>query len=132
MDRKLSSDRLREEIRKITKEPFDVLYDTVSLSETQLPTYELLARDGILALLLHSVIPAENIVPDKRIVRVWGVTTFPDENRAAAAQLYKKLAVWLEEGDIKVRRDILCRHGRRPTRPTRVCSPIASKYCQEG
>lgn len=102
MDRKLASERLREEISKITKEPLDVIFDAISLPETQLLAYELLAQGGTLALVLNPAIPVEKIVSGKRVVKMWGVTMFPEENRVASAQFYKKLTAWLEEGIIKV------------------------------
>ncbi|EPT05495.1 hypothetical protein FOMPIDRAFT_83158 [Fomitopsis schrenkii] len=104
VDRKLASERLREEISKITKEPLDVIFDAISLPETQLLAYELLAQGGTLALVLNPAIPVEKIVSGKRVVKMWGVTMFPEENRVASAQFYKKLTAWLEEGIIKPNR----------------------------
>lgn len=102
VDRKLSTEKLREELSKITKEPLDLIYDAISLPETQLPAYELLAQGGTLALVSPPAIPSEKIVPGKRFFPVFGESMFPEENRTATARLYQKLTAWLEEGLIRV------------------------------
>ncbi|KAH9830269.1 chaperonin 10-like protein [Rhodofomes roseus] len=106
LDRKLSLEQLRAEIAKITKEPLDVIYDAVSLPETQLAAYELLEPGGTLVLVLYSAIPAEKLAsePKKRVVKAYGQANFPQENLAVAAVLYKHLTAWLEEGAIKPNR----------------------------
>ena len=124
IDRKLSPEQLKEEVSKIVAgKPLDVIFDAVSFPETQLPAYELLAPGGTLALVLHPAIPADKIVSGKRVFKVWGESMFPEENRVTAAQFYKKLPAWLEEGVIKVCYDR--QHGRsmRLTRTAHAYSP---------
>ncbi|TFY51473.1 hypothetical protein EVJ58_g10546, partial [Rhodofomes roseus] len=91
LDRKLSLEQLRAEIAKITKEPLNIIYDAVSLPETQLAAYELLEPGGTLVLVLYSAIPAEKLAsePKKRVVKAYGQANFPRENLAVAAVLYK-------------------------------------------
>ncbi|KAH9921855.1 chaperonin 10-like protein [Fomitopsis serialis] len=105
LDRNLTLEQLREETAKITKEPLDLIYDSVALPETQLASYELLAPGGTLALVLYTAIPEERLRPDKKIVRPFGQANFPVENRTVAAEVYgKQLTTWLKEGVIKPNR----------------------------
>ena len=105
VDRKLSTEQLREEFSKITKEPLDVIYDAISSPETESTAYELLAPGGKLALVAPPGIPAEKAIPGKHFFAVFGSSMFPEENRAASIRLYQKLTAWLEEGLIKARCD---------------------------
>lgn len=105
VDRKLSTEQLRDEFSKITTEPLDLIYDAISLPDTQLPAYELLAQGGTLALVSPPAIPAEKVVAGKRFFPVFGESMFPEENRVATARLYSKLTTWLKEGLVKVRYD---------------------------
>jgi len=103
LDRNLTLEQLRGEIVKITKEPLDLIYDAVSVPETQLAAYELLAPGGTLVLVLYTKITEER--PDKKVVRAFGQANFPPENRVVAAELYgKHLTAWLKEGIIKPNR----------------------------
>ena len=102
LDRKLSSDQLREEVRKITAEPLGVVFDAISAPDTQLAAYELLAPGGTLVLVLFPAIPKERLRPDKRLAKAFGQANYPEVNRIAAAKLYSKLTGWLREGAIKV------------------------------
>ena len=102
LDRKLSSDRLREEVRKITTEPLRVVFDAISLPDTQLAAYNLLAPGGTLVLVLFPAIPEEHLRPDKRLAKAFGQANYPGVNRIVAAKLYSKLTAWLREGAIKV------------------------------
>lgn len=103
LDRKLSSERLSEEVRKITTEPLGVIFDAISLPDTQLAAYDLLAPGGTLVLVLFPAIPKEHLRPDKRLAKAFGQANYPEVNRIAAAKLYSKLTDWLREGAIEVR-----------------------------
>ena len=129
VDRRLSTEQLREEFSKFTKEPLDLIYDAISLPETQLPAYEILAPGGMLALVSPPAIPAEKAVQGKRFFPVFGESMFPEENRTASARLYQKLTGWLEEGLIKVCYDSVERN-MVLTLPV-AYSPIASRCFRE-
>ncbi|TFY56947.1 hypothetical protein EVJ58_g7321 [Rhodofomes roseus] len=105
LDRKLPSEQLKKEVEKITKGLLDVIYDAVSLPDTQLAAYEVLSPGGILVLASYDVIPEERKDSGKRVVRAWGQPNYPSENRVVAAKLYgEQLTSWLKEGAIKPNR----------------------------
>lgn len=102
LDRKLSLEELREEVRNITTQPVDVIFDAISLPDTQLSAYELLAPGGTLVLVLFPAIPKERLRPDRRLAKAFGQANYPEVNRVAARKLYGKLTTWLSKGYIKV------------------------------
>ncbi|KZT68002.1 GroES-like protein [Daedalea quercina L-15889] len=104
LDRRLSLEQLRDEVRNITSEPLDIIYDAVSVPETQLAAYELLSPGGTLVLVLRPTIPQARLGPGKRVVKAYGQPNSPEENRVIAAKMYGKLTAWLEEGVIKPNR----------------------------
>ncbi|KZT68004.1 GroES-like protein [Daedalea quercina L-15889] len=104
LDRKLSLEQLRQEIAKISTGALDIIYDAVSLPDTQLAAYELLAPGGTLVLVLYPAIPTERLQQGKNVVKAFGQANLPEENRVVSAKLFSKLTVWLEEGMIKPNR----------------------------
>ncbi|KZT67307.1 GroES-like protein [Daedalea quercina L-15889] len=100
LDRNLSDDALKAEVKKITSDPIKVIYDTVASSETQNVAYDLLAPGGTLALVLPPEIKPEKQTADKTVFQVFGDFNVPP-NRALAASFYSNLTGLLEKGDIK-------------------------------
>ncbi|PCH39340.1 GroES-like protein [Wolfiporia cocos MD-104 SS10] len=103
VDRHLSFAELQSSIRQITSKPLEVIFDAISLPETQNAAYELLSPGGCLAIVLFSSINSAN-EGGKRIVKVFGQVNFPPENRKVGSALYKRLTRLLEEGAIQPNR----------------------------
>lgn len=101
LDRRLSSEAIREEVSKITPLPIETIFDGASLPDTQDAAYDLLAPGGCLVLVLFEKIDEAKKTKDKRVEKAWGQVNAP-ENRAVGAGLYKKLPALLEEGAIRV------------------------------
>ncbi|KAI0351756.1 GroES-like protein [Trametes cingulata] len=100
IDRGLSPEAILLELPKLTGgKPLDLVYDAVSLPETQSLGYDALAPGGTLLLVLPDAIPSEKKTgkDTKRVMTVLGNFYLP-ENRTLGAELYKRLTAWLEEG----------------------------------
>lgn len=110
LDRKLPSEALSTEIKKITDKPFKTIYDAAGTPETQSLGYELLAPGGVLACVRPEPIPAEKMVPEKKAFWMMGNVYHP-QNRTFGARLYSKLSSLLEEGALKVRSGAPALHG---------------------
>lgn len=104
LDRHLPAPALLAAVRAITPAPIELIYDAISLEETQRVAYELLAPGGQLILVLPSVIDGDEIDPGlgKRVKRVSG-SAWPPESRKVGARLWGALTTLLKEGAIKVR-----------------------------
>lgn len=74
------------------------MYNVVPLPDTQEIAFDLLAPSGCLV----TVIPLAKAEYSKRVVRVFGDTYSPAENRVIAVSLYKALHGLLAEGAIRV------------------------------
>lgn len=103
LDRNLSASVLKAEVRSITDAPVKVIYDAISLANTQSVAYDILAPGGQLILVLPSAVEASQIVPDKEAKTTWG-SAWPPYSRKVGASLWSALTRLLEEGAIKVRR----------------------------
>ncbi|OCH85560.1 GroES-like protein [Obba rivulosa] len=103
LDRNLSPDALLAEVNKITAgAPVEVVYDAVSIPETQTPAFDVLAPGGTLVLVLPDQIDAAKkaAAPEKKVVGVFGNVNAPDM-RKTGQSLYAKLPALLESGEIK-------------------------------
>ncbi|KAG5643970.1 hypothetical protein DXG03_009321 [Asterophora parasitica] len=100
LNRDLPHKELASEVSTITSTPIKLVYDAVSLPDTQQSAYSLLADGGDLVLVLREVIEP---VEGKRIINAFGVFTLP-HSRELGVQLYGKLTELLEEGSIKANR----------------------------
>ncbi|KAF9236633.1 chaperonin 10-like protein [Melanogaster broomeanus] len=99
LDRKLSSDALKEELTKITATPVSYAFDAVSLDDTQQAAYDLLAPGGKLAIVLPPAVkPVEG--SGKEVIFVFGSFQLP-QNRELGARFFVELTKWLAEGKIK-------------------------------
>ena len=101
LDRNLSDDALKAEVKKITADPIKVIYDTVALPATQNLAYDLLAPGGTLALTLTPAIQAEKQTADKKVFQVFGDPYTPP-HRTFGTSLFASLYGYLEAGEIKV------------------------------
>jgi len=97
IDRKLSAAALVEEANKIAGQPIKVVYDAISLAETQTQAYDILAPGGQLVLVLPTLIDETKQTPDKEIINVFGSGHLPN-NRKIVASLYSKIPTLLESG----------------------------------
>lgn len=100
IDRHLDLATLSNEIKKITSAPIQIVYDSVSLPDTQKAAYDLLAPGGTLVLTLTSSL-GDTEGDGKRVVYTYGSPHTP-LNREVFLGLYPVLTTYLAEGLIKV------------------------------
>ncbi|EIN12456.1 GroES-like protein [Punctularia strigosozonata HHB-11173 SS5] len=103
LSRTISADALLTEVAKITSQPVKVVYDAVSLADTQKAAWSLLAPGGQLLLVLP---PAEGIVhgtDGKELVEVLGNVNYPGQEETGR-ELYVRLSQLLSDGSIKPNR----------------------------
>ncbi|OJT14986.1 Protein TOXD [Trametes pubescens] len=103
VDRRLPADVILEQLPGLAGgKPLEVVFDSVSDSNTQVLAYRAVPSGGQLVLVLPDVIPAElkGGGEQKRIVMVRGSISFP-HTQAAGVELFKHLTEWLEKGLIK-------------------------------
>jgi threonine dehydrogenase-like Zn-dependent dehydrogenase len=101
LSRSLSPEAIIVEVKKITSEPVKVVYDAVSLADTQKTAWSLLAPGGQLIIVLF---PTEGIVSGqdgKTIAHVIGNVNYPGQE--IGRELYARLSQLLKDGSIKVR-----------------------------
>ncbi|KAG6842957.1 hypothetical protein H0H87_008972 [Tephrocybe sp. NHM501043] len=97
LDRRLSTASLDAEIRKITSSPIGIVYDTVSLHDTQATGYSILADGGSLILTLD---PKVDAVEGKNIVHVYGSLAKPF-SKELGAKFHSVLPQLLKTGELK-------------------------------
>ncbi|KAG6827872.1 hypothetical protein H0H92_010141 [Tricholoma furcatifolium] len=100
LDRHLSSTALAAEIQKITTAPLEIVFDAVSLADTQATGYSLLANDGSLVTVLPPTVKVEE---GKHVFGVLGIWTF-EYSKDLGAKFYGSLGKLLETGEIKPNR----------------------------
>ncbi|KDQ52649.1 hypothetical protein JAAARDRAFT_39904 [Jaapia argillacea MUCL 33604] len=84
--------------------PLDIVYDAVSLPDTQRAGYQLLAKGGVLVTTLFPVVDEETAKSEgKRIVHVFGNVNDPNQ-RELGKSLYSNLTGLLEDGTIQPNR----------------------------
>ncbi len=98
-DRVLSAGDLRAEVNKVAGGPVPVVYDAISLPETQIAAYGLLAPNGKLLTVLNEEVKEPS--DGRSLVQVHGVIQFPHHHEFGKT-LYEALPSLLESGDIKV------------------------------
>ncbi|KAG6874798.1 hypothetical protein C0993_012134, partial [Termitomyces sp. T159_Od127] len=100
LDRNLPTGTLKAEVKKITDKPIDIVFDAISLSATQQTGHDLLAPGGNLLTVLNLCITKKD---DINHIAAVGLLHLP-ENKRLLAELYAKLAKFLEQGKIKPNR----------------------------
>lgn len=103
IDRHIPLSSLPAEVANITKDPIEIVYDSISTDDTQQAGYDLLAPGGQIVVTLN---PSVKKTDGKEIIHVFGSVTVP-VNADLGASLYGKLTGLLEKGAIKVRSPIL-------------------------
>ncbi len=125
VDRRLPADVILEQLPGLAGgKPLEVVFDSVSDSNTQVLAYRAVPSGGQLVLVLPDVIPAElkGGGEQKRIVMVRGSISFP-HTQAAGVELFKHLTEWLEKGLIKVSPPCLSLHiGTSDDEHSQMCS----------
>ncbi|KAI0078012.1 GroES-like protein [Panus rudis PR-1116 ss-1] len=102
IDRTLPHDQIISEIGKIVPESLQVIYDAVSVTETQNVGYELLAPGGTLILVLRPVLDSEKAkTENKKVVFTYGWLHMPPCGQWGMDLLHEKIPEWLKNGDIK-------------------------------
>ncbi|KAI0351750.1 GroES-like protein [Trametes cingulata] len=100
LDRSLSPEAIKSALPKLTHgKPIEIVFDTVSVDDTQLLGYDVLAPGGHLLLVLYETIPAEKKkeADRKKVLMVLANVHLP-ECRTIGVQLYSRLTEWLREG----------------------------------
>jgi NADPH:quinone reductase-like Zn-dependent oxidoreductase len=89
-------------VRKITKEPIELVYDASSgLSETQSAGWQILAPNGRMVVARPPTIDSKNNI-GKRLFFTLG-DVYIQEKQEFTAKMYSALNEWLANGEIKVR-----------------------------
>ena len=105
LDRSLPASTLAAEVAQLAGgKPVELVYDAVSLPDTQTLGYEVLAPGGVLVITNPVQVPEDKkkAGDGKKIVNVFGVVHLP-ENWQVAVEQYKRLPEWLRTGAIVVR-----------------------------
>ncbi|KAH9924837.1 chaperonin 10-like protein [Fomitopsis serialis] len=100
LDRKLPSEELYKEIRKIASKPLTTVFDAAGFPETQNLGYDLLASGGTMAAVRPDAVNPDKKVDDKKSFFMYADVTLP-QNRKLGASLFGKLTELLETGDLK-------------------------------
>ncbi|KAF9001548.1 chaperonin 10-like protein [Cyathus striatus] len=98
IDRFIPLSKLPSEVAGITSEPIKLVFDAISVPETQKAGYELLSDGGKIALVLSSEISAAE-ASGKSIIAVSAVVTAP-QNVEYIKEIYGILTSFLETGAI--------------------------------
>lgn len=97
---------LASSVQAITSEPISIVYDSISLEETQTPAYDILAPNGKLIILLGSTVEQEKLTEGekqgKTLVWVFG-SAYDETQREITLPLFKLFKEAFESGDLKVR-----------------------------
>ncbi|CDO71821.1 hypothetical protein BN946_scf184939.g45 [Trametes cinnabarina] len=101
LDRNLSATALREEVLKITGAPVELVFDAISLAETQNAGFDLLAPGGKLIIVLFPAVDEDKTKSGDRTIA--GVSSFVNlpQNYAFAKTAFAELPGLVERGDIK-------------------------------
>jgi NADPH:quinone reductase-like Zn-dependent oxidoreductase len=99
VDRNLSGKQLKVAIRKVTDNPIRVVYDAISLPETQSVAWELLADNGTLILTLPASVK-EDEGRGRKAVHTFGNPRAP-QNQELCSRSWAAVEQWLSEGTIQ-------------------------------
>ncbi|GBE88096.1 Zinc-type alcohol dehydrogenase-like protein [Sparassis crispa] len=103
LDRRLSASDLITAVSHITSAPIQIVYDSVSLQDTQNVAYDVLAPGGTMVVVLDESVDPSKKTPEKKIVNVFGNTHVP-QNHKTSVSLYSQLTSLLEKGLIRPNR----------------------------
>ncbi|KAG2147618.1 chaperonin 10-like protein [Suillus clintonianus] len=98
-DRNLSGQQLKAAISKATGSPIKIVYDAISLPETQSVGWELLAKNGTLVL-TQSASVKEDEGKGRKVIQTFGSPHNP-QNKELCRSSWSMVEKWLSEGDIQ-------------------------------
>ncbi|KAG1897275.1 chaperonin 10-like protein [Suillus fuscotomentosus] len=98
-DRKLSGKQLLAAISEITDDPIKLVYDAISLPETQSVAWELLAENGTLVLTLPASVE-ENERKGRRVIQTFAGTDAA-QNVELCSSSWAMVEKWLSDGTLK-------------------------------
>jgi hypothetical protein len=99
-DRNLSGNQLKAAISKVTDSPIRIVYDAISLPETQHIGWELLAENGTLILTLPATVK-EDEGKGRKAIPTYGAPHVP-QNQELCRGSWAMVEHWLSEGTIQV------------------------------
>ncbi|KAG2153981.1 chaperonin 10-like protein [Suillus clintonianus] len=99
-DRHLSASQLMVAINKVTDSPIRIVYDAISLPETQSVGWGLLAQNGILVLTLPALVK-EDEGKGRKAVHTIGSPHLPHNNQELFRSSWGMIEKWLLEGIIQ-------------------------------
>ncbi|KAG2157905.1 chaperonin 10-like protein [Suillus bovinus] len=99
LDRNLSGKQLLAAIRKVTDGPIKVVYDVISLPETQSVAWDLLANNGTLVL-TQSASVKEDEGKGRKVIVTFGNPHNP-QNEQLCCNSWARVEKWLSEGTIQ-------------------------------
>ncbi|KAG2058573.1 GroES-like protein [Suillus hirtellus] len=98
-DRNLSGKQLLAAISKVTDSPIKLVYDAISLPETQSVAWELLADNGTLVLTLAASVK-ENEGRGRRVIQTFA-SPHAAQNEELCSSSWAMVEKWLSDGTIK-------------------------------
>jgi len=99
IDRNVTGDEFTTAVQKITQKPIEVVYDTISLPETQKAAWSVVAKGGTLVLTLQKVVEEEE-GGSRSIVATYG-SPHAQPNQTLCRECWNILGKWLQDGLIK-------------------------------
>ncbi|KAF8843795.1 GroES-like protein [Paxillus ammoniavirescens] len=99
IDRHASGDQFIASLNNITKQPIELVYDAISLPETQQAAWAVLSHNGTLVLTLQPVVK-EDQGKGRRVVPTYG-SPHAQANHALCEASWSILGKWLQDGVIK-------------------------------
>lgn len=98
-DRNLSGKQLMAAIGKVTDSPIKIVYDAISLPETQSIGWELLAKNGTLVLTLPATVK-EDEGKGRKVIQTFG-SPHAAQNKELCSSSWAMVEKWLSEGTIQ-------------------------------
>jgi hypothetical protein len=92
---------LSSEVAKITSEPVEIVFDSISLAETQLAGIDVLAPNGTIVVLLAPTQDAKDKAGAKEFGHVFGSFS-PPATRSMGHALAERLPTYIADGLLKV------------------------------
>lgn len=100
IDRHLTGNEFMTALQKITQQPIEVVYDVISLPETQQVAWPAVARGGTLVLTLRPVVQEEE-GKGRSVIATYG-NPHSQPNHSMCCGGWSILGKWLQDGIIKV------------------------------
>ena len=104
VDRHLAGDQFMMALQKITQQPIKIVYDVISMQETQKTAWLAVAPGGTLVLTLQPVVKEEE-ERGRSVITTYG-NPHAQPNQHMCRGAWSILGKWLQDGVIKVRKKI--------------------------